>query len=85
MRKDEELSAWQEIVQRWDLVAAELSRQIIRCQSYLSDPSKTGDMAEIRILQGELQAYKTLAVLPKRKIEELSKEAKTTNARRRGT
>ena len=71
MHPEEALEAWKEIQAQWPLVAEEIARRQRQTLSLLADRGQTADIDDVRGLQGQLEALKTLLRLPEIKIQEL--------------
>ena len=66
---------WEEVEDKvWPRVMQELNSMQSLCLRRLADPTITVDISEVRRIQGELQAYKTIANLPRRILNAIMKD-----------
>ena len=78
---DEEREVWEGLEAQWPVVLQELDRLVQAARDRLASRSNIYDISDVRMLQGEIEAYRKLAVLPKRKLEEMSKSGRDRTRR----
>jgi len=66
---------WEEVEDKvWPKVLHELNSMQSLCLRRLADPTITVDISGVRRIQGELQAYKTIANLPRRILNAIASD-----------